>query len=140
MENIDDKGRNHRFALTAIVVLVAGAMMLGGCAKKTNNSVSSHGSATATNAYDQAELQKALDRWGRKYEKDPTDRDAALGYASALRLNGQLDQAVAVLRKGMIHHGADRQMASAYGKALAAKGQFVQALRVIRKAQRADRP
>ena len=61
-------------------------------------------------------------------------------YAAALRLNGQTDQAVAVLRKGVIAFPKDYEVSSAYGKALAANGNFEQALNVIRDAQRADRP
>ncbi len=123
----------------AVLITLCGAVAIAGCSSKPRHSMSTHGAA-AYGAYSQTELRKALDLWGRKYEANRKDRDAALGYASALRLNGQLDQAVAVLRQGMIHHGKDRQMASAYGKALAAKGQFSQALRVIRSAQQTDRP
>jgi len=130
----------HRLKVAMVIVAVSSVFMLAGCAKKPTGSVSSHGPATTGGTYNPAELQKALNYWGKRYQADRKDRDAALGYASALRKNGQLDQAIAVLRFGMIQHGKDRLMASAYGKALAAKGQFAQALRVIQSAQLDDRP
>ncbi len=78
--------------------------------------------------------------WGQRYDRDPNDRATILNYAAALRLNGQTDQAVAVLQKGMIKFKDDRSMSASYGKALAANGDFEQALKVIRGAQRPDRP
>lgn len=123
---------------TAVIPLLA--LIAAGC---TNQSaVATHGgvSVTGSTTYSPDQIRQAADVWGKRYDSDPKDRATILNYAAALRLNGQPDQAVAVLRKGVILFPKDDEVASAYGKALAANGEFESALTVIRNAQRPDRP
>jgi Flp pilus assembly protein TadD len=81
----------------------------------------------------------AMESWATRYQGSQ-DRDTALGYAQALRANGQPAQAVAVLQDTMLKYPKDPVIASAYGKALASNGDFDQALKVIRTANSATNP
>ena len=54
-----------------------------------------------------------------------------LGYAAALRANGQPQQSVAVLEAAMSRHQRDRDLMVAFAKALTEAGRFEQALNVI---------
>lgn len=117
------------------------AVGLAAC-QSSGQKVASHGGVTVTGSVDLSDRQiaDATAAWGQRYDANPKDKATVLNYAAALRLNGQTDQAVAVLRRGVISHPKDMEVSSAYGKALAANGNFEQALTVIRDAQRADRP
>lgn len=87
-----------------------------------------------------ATVRQAVESWGARYDRDPKDRTTILNFAAALRLNGQTDQAVAVLHQGKLAFPDDQDMSAAYGKALADNGDLEQALTVITGAQRPDRP
>lgn len=105
--------------------------------------LTTRGDVSVTGSVDKmtdTQLTSAATAWGQRYDADPKNRANILNYASALRLSGRTDQAVAVLEKGMIATQNDPEMSAAYGKALAANGNFDQALRVIRQTQQPDRP
>lgn len=129
-----------RRSLALLGILLPLTLAVAGC--QSGSAVGSHGGVTvtgSTNLTDQ-QIATATQTWGARYDKDPKDRVAILNFAAALRLNGQADQAVAVMRKGVLAHPKDQEIAAAYGKALAANGEFENALRVIRNAQSAERP
>jgi Flp pilus assembly protein TadD len=130
--------RFGRIAAATFGIIVAAA--LSGCAKGT--AVGSHGGVTVTGSTvrSDTDLRQALDTWGARYDQAPKDRAVIMNYAAALRLNGQTEQAVAVLGKGKIEYPEDQELGAAYGKALAENGDFAQALSVIQAVQRADRP
>jgi len=81
-----------------------------------------------------------VSKWSKAYERNRKDRSAILGYGSALSQNGQMPQAMAVLRAGVIAHPKDREISSAYGKVLAMNGRFEEALNVLKRVQRPDTP
>ena len=122
---------------TALLLSVALAVGLGGCAKgpRTTGSI-----AATSGPMSAAQVDEAAARWGARYEKNPKDKEAALNYAAALRRDDRLKQSVAVLQKAVLAHPDDRDVMAAYGKALAANGQLDQALNIIRRAQSPDRP
>lgn len=133
----------HRRRLGRTAVAAFGltvAVALSGCAKGT--AVGTHGGVTVTGSTMRTDqdVRRALDTWSARYDKTPDDRTVIINYAAALRLNGQTEQAVAVLGKGKIKHPNDAELGAAYGKALADNGDFAQALTVIQSVQRADRP
>lgn len=130
----------QRARLLRLAVATAGALWLAGC--QSSGPITTHGGVSVTGSVNMTDqqVQAAVQSWGRQYDAAPKDRLTILNYAAALRLNGQSEQAVAVLRKGVIAYPKDREMLSAYGKALAASGKFDQALGVIQSAQHADRP
>jgi Flp pilus assembly protein TadD len=131
----------RRSRLLRLALPLALAAALAAC-QSSRSPIATHGGVTVTGSTDLTDPQiaDAARAWGQRYDASPKDKATILNYAAALRLNGQTDQAVAVLRKGVIAFPKDYEVSSAYGKALAANGDFDQALNVIRDAQRADRP
>jgi len=112
---------------------IATAIVLAGCSSNPK-------SASSVRAVTHQDALAAVDYWGKKYEKSPSDRTAALNFASALRRSGKSTQAVAVLRRASTIHTNDSGVQAAYGKALAAQGDLSGALNVIQSAQRPDLP
>ena len=106
------------------------ALTLAGCATNPMTTASI-GTETSAPAGKQAE---ALGKLAALYKKNPTDKATVIYYASALRANGQSDQAVAVLEKAAGSFKGDVDMSIAYAKALAAAGSFSQALNIIERA------
>ncbi len=123
--------------MTAMTALV----LVTGCASnKTNTGTHSPASGAHYSAPGSSEARSAVAKWSTAYQKDRKNRSAILGYSSALSHNGQMPQAMAVLRSGVIAHPKDREIASAYGKILAMNGRFEEALNVLQRAQRPDLP
>ncbi len=112
---------------------LATAIVLAGCSSNPK-------SASSLRAVTHQDALAAVDFWGKKYEKSPSDRTAALNFASALRRSGKSTQAVAVLQQASTIHTNDTGVQAAYGKALAAQGNLQSALNVIQAAQRPDLP
>lgn len=115
------------------VIPLATAIGLAACSSNPK-------SASSVRAVTHQDALAAVDYWGKKYQKDPSDRRAALNFASALRRSGKSTQAVAVLRRASTIHTNDTGVQAAYGKALAAQGDLAGALNVIQAAQRPDLP
>lgn len=78
-----------------------------------------------------AQAHQTLSDLATRYKKQPKDKVTMVYYAAALRANGQAEQAVAVIEKGMPAFGRDPDVRIAYAKALAASGRFDQGLTVI---------
>lgn len=134
--------RNNRIRQAATVSLVALAVLLAGCANRgaiTTGSVDPS-AQTPVASMDARQLEEAARRVGAAYERDPRDKNIGLGYASVLAMNGNSDQALAVMEQVAIAHPTDRDVLAAYGKAQAAAGQLEQALQTVRRAQTPDRP
>ena len=127
------------FASVALTVLVFSAAGCAGRSGMTTGSVSaSHGKSV--DQMSRGELHGAADDLGRRYAKNPKDRDTAMSYAKVLQMNGRTDQSLAVMRKLAIDYPKDRGVLAAYGKSLAADGQFDQALDAVRRAQTPEYP
>ena len=78
--------------------------------------------------------QAALQQLAAHYKKSPDDKATIVYYAAALRANGQIDQAVAVLEAGVARYRNDPEILVGYAKALSAAGRFDQALNVVDRA------
>lgn len=130
------RSRSAGFRKAALLLPLAIAVGLGGCAKgpRTTGSIAAAGTAAA------GETDPAAAQWGARYQRNPKDKEAALNYAAALRRLDRTQQSVAVLQKAVLAHPNDKTVLAAYGKALAQNGQLDQALNIIRKAQTADNP
>ena len=114
--------RTPSIALTARITAVASlAILLGACAQggapdlglglgTSNDDMISSADAGS------ADMGKALNYWGRKYVKSPSDKTAALNYAKNLKAAGQSKQAFLVLQQASVLHGNDREIASEYGR------------------------
>ncbi|WP_181700329.1 tetratricopeptide repeat protein [Chthonobacter albigriseus] len=132
----------RQFAVSRLLLRLAAPLAIAISVAACSTPVATHGGVTVTGSTNLSsdEIRQATEIWGQRYDENPKDKATILNFAAALRLNGQPDQAVAVLRKGVITFPKDEEIAAAYGKALAASGDFDTALRVIRDAQRPDRP
>lgn len=88
----------------------------------------------------EADWRRSADTWGERYRANPSDPEAAINYAQALRGNGQRAQAVAVLEQASLRNPKHMGVLGAYGRALADVGNYKQALEVLNRAHAPDQP
>ena len=120
---------------------VLAALTVSSCSTTTNSGLDTTGSiATAAVPHSQVEWRQELETWGERYRASPTDPDAAIRYAQALRAIGQRAQAAAVLEQSAVQNPQNRAVLGAYGRALADAGNFQQALDVLDRAHSQDDP
>lgn len=117
------------------------AMLAAGCgtSRETTGSVS-RDTGRKLETMSSLQLNEAAHSLGKAYTRDTTDSSVALRYANVLQMQGNADQALAVMRKLVIDHPKDRAVLAAYGKALASAGQFEPALDAVRRAQTPEFP
>jgi Flp pilus assembly protein TadD len=129
-----------KFKRSTGLMLVASALVLGGCAggKLTTGSIGR--SSKPVEQMSGQELASTKINYGKAYAKDPKNIEVGIAYANILRMNGSNDQALAVMRQTAIYHPNDRSVLAAYGKALAGAGEFEAALDSVRRAQRPEYP
>ena len=120
----------ERFA--PIVLAAALAAALAGC--KTTQPTETSASLGVAAAGTGADRRSAL-AWAERYRANPTDPEAVVNYARALRAYGQRAQAVAVLEQASIQHPKNHGVLAAYGRALADAGNYKRALDVLNHAQ-----
>lgn len=84
--------------------------------------------------------RQSAEAWGRRFEADPGDAQAAMYYARALRATDQRAQAVAVLQQAAIRSPKSLDLLAAYGKALADGGRYKEAQEVLARAHAPERP
>ncbi|MDR6872556.1 Flp pilus assembly protein TadD [Bosea sp. BE125] len=87
-----------------------------------------------------ADWQAESQRWGKRYDANPKERDAAFYYARALRALDQNAQALAVLQGAVLVHTNDLEMLGAYGRSLADNGRLKEADEVLSRAHSPERP
>ncbi|SFJ20916.1 Flp pilus assembly protein TadD, contains TPR repeats [Bosea sp. OK403] len=87
-----------------------------------------------------ADWQAESQRWGKRYDANPKERDAAFYYARALRALDQNAQALAVLQSAVLTHTNDLEMLGAYGRSLADNGRLKEADEVLSRAHSPERP
>ena len=123
-------------------VAICAALAVGGCSTTTGSSLSDTTGSIAPNAAPRTAVQwrQEMDSWGTRYRANPSDPDAAVRYAQALRGVGQRAQAAAVLEQSAIHNPDNRIVLGAYGRALADNGSYPQALEVLNRAHSQDQP
>lgn len=128
-----------RATLLAALTLVLAAGV-SGCANKRLTTGSVDRRTTPVAQMTEADLDRAVERYGKAYVRNPKSRDTALAYAEVLSMTNRTNQALAVMRKTAIYHPRDRAVLAAYGKALASVGKFDTALDAIRRAQTPEYP
>lgn len=121
------------------VLTVVGALALTGAGCQSR-SPQTTGSVNASPATTQDGWRRESDAWGQRFEANPADPAAAVGYARALRALGQHAQAVAVLQKAAIRNPHHLDILAAYGKALADTGRYKEAAEVLSRAHLPERP
>jgi Flp pilus assembly protein TadD len=123
-------------------VAVLAALSTGGCSTTTGTSSPDTTGSIATDTAPRSQVQwrQEMDSWGERYRANPSDPDAAVHYAQALRAVGQRAQAAAVLEQAALHNQDNRVVLGAYGRALADNGSYQQALEVLSRAHTQDQP
>jgi len=131
--------RSARFLASASLVAAIAAATAGCQTTQTAQTTGSIPIAPAADRPDAA-WRSDLDTYGQQYRADPSQLDAALRYAQALRATGQRAQAVAVLERVSMEHPRDKTVLGEYGRALAEAGNYEQALDVLGRAHSPDQP
>jgi Flp pilus assembly protein TadD len=126
-----------RLASTALALVLAAAA--AGC-KTTRSSDATQAYAMAAAPRSDADWRRDADTYGKRYQADQRDPEAAVRYAQALRGMGQRAQAAAVLEQASIHNPNNTAVLGAYGRALADVGNHAQALEVLNRAHSPDQP
>lgn len=130
--------RGRRLAAAAIAVALT--LGLGGCKTTDDITGSIGGRSTRAEPVTERDWRAALDTWGDRYKADPSNAEAAINYARALRATEQRAQAVAVLEQAAIRNPNNMELLGAYGRALAAVGNYQQALDALGRAHTPDNP
>ncbi len=134
-----DKAHRSARLLASAAFVVLLALSAAGCQTTGDDTTGSIGMPASAPRSD-AEWRRALDVWGARYREDPTNAEAALRYAQALRATEQRAQAVAVLEQASIRNPSDRALLGAYGRALAEAGELAKAFDVLSSAHTPENP
>ncbi len=129
-------GPNSFFLGVSLAVMVG----LVGCATDSQTTGSIKAPSKPIHEMNQADLNQATAYWQKRYEKYPKNKTVGLKFATALRITGRNEQALAVMQRMAIHHPEDRDVLAAYGKALAGNGDLQKALKTVQRAQTPDNP
>ena len=134
--------RSRRLSRPALGLAVGlAALALAGCQGRGGlGDITGSIGKTATQPRTSADWHAESDRWGKRYDANPKDRDAAFHYARALRGLNQNAQTLAVLQNAVLTHSNDREMLGAYGRSLADNGRLKEADEVLSRAHSPERP
>jgi Flp pilus assembly protein TadD len=131
--------RLRQASLPALICLAA--LALAGCQGRAGlGDITGSIGKTATQPRGTDEWRGESERWGKRYEANSKDRDAAFYYARALRGLDQNAQALAVLQGAVLTHSNDREMLGAYGRSLADNGRLKEADEVLSRAHSPEQP
>lgn len=132
--------RHRRIGLGFAVCLAA--LALAGCQSRggPGDITGSIGRSQPAQPRTAADWQAERESWGKRYDTDPKDRNAAFYYARALRAMDQHAQALAVLQNAVLIHQDDRELLGAYGRSLADNGRLREADEVLSRAHSPERP
>jgi Flp pilus assembly protein TadD len=132
---------SKRFRTVAPVVSVAAlAFALVGCQTIAPMETTGSAGVAAAPRADAADWRRSAEAWGERHRANPSDPEAAINYAKALRGNGQRQQAAAVLEAAAMQNPKHMGLLGAYGRALADTGNYKQALDVLHRAHTPDQP
>ena len=123
--------------LGRVAFAAALAFLTTGC-NTTHPTAGTLGIASAPQS--DADWQRSAEAWSDRYRANPTDAEAAINYAQALRGMGQRAQAAAVLEQASIQNPKHTGVTGAYGRALANNGNYQQAFDVLNRAHTPDQP
>ena len=119
-----------------------GALALAGCQSRggPGDITGSIGRSQTAQPRTPADWQGERERWAKRYDANPKDREAAFNYARALRALEQNAQALAVLQRAVLTFQDDRELLGAYGRSLADNGRLREADDVLSRAHSPERP
>ncbi len=121
------------------VLLLATTLGLGGCQTSNLTDITASIGDPAPPKTD-ADWQRYVDTWGKRYVSRPGDKVVAMNYARGLRVLARHQQAVAVLQQIAVKYPTDFDVLGAYGKSLADVGRLQEAADVLTRAHTPDRP
>lgn len=114
-----------RLTLSPALVAITAALLAAGCASLgdqptttaalASTTAEPGGSEQAAKA-PQTELEKAIEYWGKIYQKEPRNKKAGLSYAKNLKAAGSKQAAFEVLQQLAVLYANDREVASEYGR------------------------
>jgi len=123
-------------AAASVLCLSLGACQMRGGVADITGSIGGGSTQPRTEAQWRAEEAD----WGKRYDANQRDRNAAFFYARALRAVDKNAQALAVLEGAVLIHSEDRELLGAYGRSLADNGRFKQADDVLGRAHLPEKP
>jgi Flp pilus assembly protein TadD len=123
-----------------LLALSVAPLALAGCKSVSFNDLTGSINRDDKPPSDPTALRRFNESWGKRYEANPSDRQAVLTFARGLRAEAKFTQAVAVLQQAAMKSPNDMELLGAYGKALADAGRLEEAAGVLKQAHTADRP
>ena len=137
--SLPSRSRASRFLASAALAACL-ALPLAACKTTGDGDVTGSVGAPPSAPRTETDWRRSLEVWGARYKSDPTNAEAAINYARALRATEQRAQAVAVLEQSSIRNPNNMALLGAYGRALADAGQYPQALDALTRAHTPDNP
>lgn len=132
------RSANLRGAFASLALMAGLGLTLGGCV--TNGDATGSIAMAAPLPDDPGALRAYAATWQAKHEAAPSDVQATVNYARALRGLTQYARATAVLEGAAAQNPNDKALLAAYGKALADAGRPREAMAVLERAHTPDRP
>jgi Flp pilus assembly protein TadD len=132
-------GRSWQSGISVLAAVVA-ALLTGACSSSGLGDLdvtSALGAKTeeaapvATAEGSKSDLEKAIEYWGKQYEKNPKDAKNALAYAKNLKAANRKNEALAVLQQASFYHSDNREVASEYGRLALEAGQVSLAQKLL---------
>lgn len=130
--------RAIRFSLLAAIGLAA--LAGAGCQSRSAGDITGSIGRNEAQPRSSGEWRVESERWGKRYEANPKDRNAAFNYARTLRALEQHPQALAVLQSAVLVHTNDLELLGAYGRSLADNGRLKEADEVLSRSHSPERP
>lgn len=144
MARLPPRAADGLSAWTRLMLAGAVALSTAGCLARSKadfNGTASYASMkSSADTPTQEQWRQSAEAWGRRFEANPGDAQAAVYYARALRATDQRAQAVAVLQQAAIRSPRHLELLAAYGKALVDAGRYKEAQEVLARAHAPERP
>lgn len=128
--------RLSRLAAVSLACLTLAACQMRGGPGDVTGSIG----ASASQPRGQTQWRAEEAEWGKRYEANPKDRNAAFFYARALRALDKNAQALAILQGAVLVHTSDLELLGAYGRSLADNGRLKEADDVLSRAHTPEKP
>lgn len=125
--------------LRASLCLPLAALPLGACAGLDQMTAAPAVNIAAPPS-DESALRHMSETLGRRYDRNPADKETVIAYAAVLRKLQQYAQAAAVLQREAARTPEDLEVLAAFGKALSDSGRLQEAAEVLSRAHTPERP
>ena len=130
--------RSNLWSGVARISVFAGFALISACSTVVDNgNLGKVSGASPSVGPDAAGLDPvaAAAFWGTRYDREPTDKDVAVAFSSALRKIGSHEEALKVISKAAQHNPESGDVLFEYGKALIEDNRAFEAVRHLEYAQ-----